>query len=119
MSIFLSLINLEASVVVKGIKRNELSTIMKINGSGQTNTPTQVIRTEVEKSEKKAGTASVGDVSKAQISEAARMIPASDVPFNSEKVARIKQSIMDGTFMVNASFVADAMIGSEVNGFRR
>lgn len=92
---------------------------MKINGSSQVVSPNQAIRTEVEKSEKKSGTSPVGDVSMAKISDAARLIPASDVPFDADKVAQIKQAIMDGTFQVNASFVADAMLSSEVFAFRR
>lgn len=77
------------------------------------------IRTEVERSEKKSGTSVVGEATEAKLSETAKLAASGGAPFDSEKVAAIRKSIQDGTFTVNASAVADAMIGSLFGGPRR
>lgn len=74
-------------------------------------------RTQAEKAEKK----SVGDDLKTSTenvkiarSYSAKALADKETPFDAEKVEKLKESIRNGSFTVNPSAIADAMIDSNV-----
>ncbi len=58
-----------------------------------------------------AGTSSAGQTSTV-VSASLHVVSGSEAPFNSQKVAEIRQAISEGRFQINPELIADGLIGS-------